>query len=99
MSTPHINANPGDFAKTIIMSGDPLRAKLIAETYLEDVKEVTNVRGILGFTGKYKSKDISIMGHGRHMQTFAICTSTWWAWSNVCKQAKLAGCFSLLFSL
>lgn len=64
MSTPHINAKPGDFAKTIIMSGDPLRAKLIAETYLEDVKEVTNVRGILGFTGKYKSKDISIMGHG-----------------------------------
>lgn len=64
MSTPHINANPGDFAETIIMSGDPLRAKLIAETYLEDVKEVTNIRGMLGFTGKYKSKAISVMGHG-----------------------------------
>ncbi|MGO2507909.1 MAG: purine-nucleoside phosphorylase [Vibrio hibernica] len=64
MSTPHINANIGDFAKTIIMSGDPLRAKLIAETYLEDVKEVTNVRGMLGFTGTYKSKKLSVMGHG-----------------------------------
>ncbi|WP_428775494.1 purine-nucleoside phosphorylase [Vibrio sp.] len=64
MSTPHINANQGDFAETIIMSGDPLRAKFIAETFLEEAREVTNVRGILGFTGKYKSTPVSVMGHG-----------------------------------
>lgn len=64
MSTPHINAEAGAFADTIIMSGDPLRAKLIAETFLDDAQEVTNIRGILGFTGSYKSKPISVMGHG-----------------------------------
>ncbi|PFG56271.1 purine-nucleoside phosphorylase [Vibrio sp. ES.051] len=64
MSTPHINANANDFAETIIMSGDPLRAKYIAENFLDDVREVTNVRGILGFTGTYQSKPISVMGHG-----------------------------------
>ncbi|MDV7105850.1 purine-nucleoside phosphorylase [Vibrio sp. TH_r3] len=64
MSTPHINANKHDFAETIIMSGDPLRAKYIAEKYLDNVREVTNVRGILGFTGVYKSMPISVMGHG-----------------------------------
>ena len=64
MTTPHINANQNDFAETIIMCGDPLRAKYIAEHFLVSVREVTNVRGILGFTGVYKSKPISIMGHG-----------------------------------
>lgn len=64
MSTPHINANANDFAKTIIMSGDPLRAKYIAENYLDNAHEVTNVRGILGFTGTYQAKLISVMGHG-----------------------------------
>lgn len=72
MSTPHINAELGDFAKTIIMSGDPLRAKLIAETYLDNVKEVTNVRGMLGFTGMYQSKQISVMGHGMGAPSAAI---------------------------
>ena len=54
MVTPHINAEEGSFAETILLPGDPLRAKFIAETFLEDIKEVTNVRNILGFTGKYK---------------------------------------------
>ena len=56
MGTPHINANPGDFAKVVLMPGDPIRAKWIAETYLHDYKEVTNVRGILGFTGYTKTE-------------------------------------------
>ena len=50
MATPHINAQPGDFAETVLMPGDPLRAKYIAETFLEDVKQVCDVRNMFGFT-------------------------------------------------
>ena len=50
MSTPHISAEMGDFAKTVLMPGDPLRAKFIADTFLQDVRQVTGVRGMLGFT-------------------------------------------------
>ncbi|AAW88038.1 purine-nucleoside phosphorylase [Aliivibrio fischeri] len=64
MSTPHINAPLDAFADTILMPGDPLRAKLIAETYLENVVQVTDVRGMLGFTGEFKGRKISVMGHG-----------------------------------
>ena len=53
MATPHINAEMGDFADVVLMPGDPLRAKYIAETFLEDAREVNNVRGMLGFTGTY----------------------------------------------
>ena len=62
--TPHINAPEGAFADAVLMPGDPLRAKYIAETFLQDVKEVTNVRNMLGFTGTYKGRKISVMGHG-----------------------------------
>lgn len=72
MSTPHINAKPGDFAETVLMPGDPLRAKFIAENFLEDAREVTNVRGMLGFTGTYKGKPISVMGHGMGMPSISI---------------------------
>ena len=54
--TPHISAKPGDFAKTVLMPGDPLRAKFIAETYLENPVLVNNVRGIQGYTGTYTGK-------------------------------------------
>lgn len=64
MATPHINAQPGDFAETVLMPGDPLRAKYIAETFLEDVKQVCDVRSMFGFTGTYKGKKVSVMGHG-----------------------------------
>lgn len=64
MATPHINANPGDFAETILMPGDPQRAKYIAENFLDDAVQVTDVRGMLGFTGFYKGKKLSVMGHG-----------------------------------
>ena len=50
MATPHISAEKGDFAKTVLMPGDPLRAKFIADTFLKDVRQVTGVRGMLGFT-------------------------------------------------
>ena len=72
--TPHINAPSGAFAQTVLMPGDPLRAKFIAETYLENSQEVTNVRGMLGFTGTYKGKRLSVMGHGMGIPSCSIYT-------------------------
>lgn len=70
--TPHIEAKEGDFAKTVLMPGDPLRAKFIAETYLVNVKCVNQVRGMLAFTGTYKGKEISVMGSGMGMPSIGI---------------------------
>ncbi|MDQ5989876.1 purine-nucleoside phosphorylase [Providencia stuartii] len=72
MATPHINAEKGDFADVVLMPGDPLRAKYIAETFLEDVRQVNNVRGMLGFTGTYKGRKISVMGHGMGIPSCSI---------------------------
>ena len=72
MSTPHNEANKGDFAKTVIMPGDPLRAKYIAENFLDDYKLVNQVRGMLAYTGTYKGKEISIMAHGMGMPSVGI---------------------------
>ncbi len=74
MSTPHNKAEKGDIAKTVLMPGDPLRAKFIAETYLEDPKCFNEIRGILGYTGKYKGKEISIMAHGMGIPSIGIYT-------------------------
>ena len=70
--TPHIAAKEGDFAKTVLMPGDPLRAKYIAETYLEDVTCFNTVRNMFGYTGKYKGKEISVMGGGMGMPSIGI---------------------------
>ncbi|KDN10659.1 purine-nucleoside phosphorylase [Gilliamella sp. Imp1-1] len=75
MSTPHINAVDNAFAKTVLMPGDPLRAKFIAETFLENATEVTNVRSMLGFTGYYKDKKVSVMGHGMGIPSCSIYTT------------------------
>jgi purine-nucleoside phosphorylase len=72
MTTPHINAVDGAFAETVLMPGDPLRAKYIAENFLEDAVEVTNVRNMLGFTGTYKGKRISVMGSGMGIPSCSI---------------------------
>lgn len=72
MSTPHIEAQKGDFAKTVLMPGDPLRAKFIAENYLDNVKTVNKVRNMLGFTGTYKGKEVSVMGSGMGMPSIGI---------------------------
>ena len=72
MSTPHIAAEMGDFAKTVLMPGDPLRAQFIAETFLQDVRQVTAVRGMLGFTGTYEGRPISVMGSGMGMPSIGI---------------------------
>ncbi len=70
--TPHINANPEDFAKTVLMPGDPLRSKFIAENFLTDAKLVNNVRGIQGYTGYYNGKRVSVMASGMGMPSIGI---------------------------
>ena len=70
--TAHNSAKTGDFAKTVLMPGDPLRAKYIAETYLENPRQVTAVRNMFGYTGTYKGKEISVMGGGMGMPSIGI---------------------------
>ena len=70
--TPHISAKLGDFAKTVLMPGDPLRAKFIAENYLENAVLVNNVRGVQGYTGYYKGKRVSVMASGMGQPSIGI---------------------------
>ena len=72
MSTPHIEAKLGDFAETVLMPGDPLRAKFIAENFLEEPKCVTSVRNMFGYTGTYKGKRVSVMGSGMGIPSASI---------------------------
>ncbi|OED41674.1 purine-nucleoside phosphorylase [Endozoicomonas sp. (ex Bugula neritina AB1)] len=72
MSTPHINAKPGAFADTVLLPGDPLRAKHIAETFLEGAELVTDVRNMFGYTGTYKGRKISVMGSGMGIPSASI---------------------------
>ena len=75
MATKHMNAAPGDFAETVLMPGDPLRAQYIADTYLDDVRRVTDVRNMWGFTGTYKGTAVSVMAHGMGIPSASIyCT-------------------------
>ena len=70
--TPHIQAMPGDIAETILLPGDPLRAKFIADTYLENVKQFNGTRGMLGFTGTYQGRPVSVMGTGMGCPSMGI---------------------------
>ena len=72
MSTPHNNAEKGDFAKTVLMPGDPLRAEFIAEHFLENPKLVSSVRNILAYTGTYEGKPVSVMASGMGMPSIGI---------------------------
>ena len=72
MATPHNNAQKGDFAKTVLMPGDPLRAKFIAENFLTEPKLVNNVRGVQGYTGTYKGVPVSVMASGMGMPSIGI---------------------------
>ena len=72
MGTPHNEAKKGDFAKTVLMPGDPLRSKFIAETFLTDLKLVNNVRGVQGYTGLYKGVPVSVMASGMGMPSIGI---------------------------
>ena len=70
--TPHISAKPGDFGKTVLMPGDPLRSKFIAENFLENPVLVNNVRGVHGYTGTYKGVKVSVMASGMGMPAIGI---------------------------
>ena len=70
--TPHITAKKGDFARTVLMPGDPLRSKFIAETYLENPVLVNNTRGVHGYTGTYKGKRVSVMASGMGIPSIGI---------------------------
>ena len=70
--TPHINATPEDFAKTVLMPGDPLRSKFIAENFLTDAKLVNNVRGVQGYTGTYEGAPVTVMASGMGMPSIGI---------------------------
>ena len=75
MTAKHMNAAPGDFADTVLMPGDPLRAQYIAETYLDNPRRVTDVRNMWGFTGEYRGTPISVMAHGMGIPSASIyCT-------------------------
>lgn len=72
MATPHISAEPGDFAEAVLLPGDPLRARHIAETHLDDARLVTSVRNMLGFTGTHQGMPVSVMGTGMGVPSSAI---------------------------
>ncbi|RKH09443.1 purine-nucleoside phosphorylase [Corallococcus praedator] len=72
MATPHISASPGDFAEVVLMPGDPLRARYISERFLEGARAVTSVRNMLGFTGTFRGKRLSVMGHGMGVPSISI---------------------------
>jgi len=72
MATPHIKAELGDFAKTVLMPGDPLRSEFIAKNFLESPRLVNNVRGVQGYTGSYKGVPVSVMASGMGMPSMAI---------------------------
>lgn len=92
MSTPHNEANLGDIAKIVIMPGDPLRTKYIAENFLEDYKLVNSVRGMYAYTGKYKGKELTVMAHGMGMPSVGIYTYELYKFYNVESIIRIGSC-------
>ncbi len=92
MATPHINAHTDDIAPIVLMPGDPLRAKFIAETYLKNVKEVNQVRNMLAYTGTYKGKRVTIMGSGMGMPSIGIYSYELYKFYNVETIIRIGSC-------
>lgn len=92
MSTPHNEAKLGEIAKTVIMPGDPLRAKYIAENFLENYKLVNQVRGMYAYTGSYKGKEISVMAHGMGMPSIGIYSYELYKFYNVENIIRIGSC-------
>lgn len=92
MATPHNNAPENAFAKTVLMPGDPLRAKFIAETFLTDVVQVNAVRNMFGYTGYYKGKKVSVMGSGMGMPSIGIYSHELYAFYGVEKIIRVGTC-------
>ena len=93
--TPHISANKGDIAKTVIMPGDPRRAKFIAENYLENAKLVNEVRNIFAYTGTYKGKEVTVMASGMGMPSIAIYSYELFNFYEVDTIIRLGSCKAL----
>ncbi len=92
MATPHIKAEPGDIAKTVLMPGDPLRAKYVAENYLENAVLFNEVRGMLGYTGFYKGNKVSVMGSGMGIPSIAIYSYELYNFFNVENIIRIGTC-------
>ena len=92
--TPHITAEAGDFAETVLMPGDPLRAKFIAETYLENPVLVNNVRGVNGYTGTYRGKRVSVMASGMGQPSIGIYSYELYAFYDVKNIIRVGSCGS-----
>ena len=90
--TPHINAKPEDFAKTVLMPGDPLRAKFIAENFLENPVCYNEVRGMFGFTGTYKGKKVSVQGTGMGQPSLSIYVNELFQFYNVQTAIRVGTC-------
>ncbi|MDD3048965.1 MAG: purine-nucleoside phosphorylase [Bacilli bacterium] len=95
MSTPHIEAEYLEIANTVIMPGDPLRAKFIADTYLEEVKMFNDVRNMFGYTGLYNGKKVSVMGSGMGIPSMGIYSYELYKFYNVEKIIRVGSCGSL----
>ena len=96
MGTPHNEANLGDIAKKVIMPGDPNRAKLIAENYLENYKLVNAVRGIFAYTGKYKEKEITVMASGMGMPSMGIYSYELFKFYDVEQIIRIGSCGAMI---
>ena len=92
MGTPHIAAKDNEIAKTVLMPGDPLRAKFIADTYLENVTKFNNVRNMFGYTGTYKGKRISVMGSGMGMPSIGIYSFELYKFYDVENIVRIGSC-------
>ena len=94
--TPHNNAKKGEIAKTVIMPGDPLRAKYIASKYLDDYKLVNDVRGMFAYTGFYKGKKITVMAHGMGMPSMGIYAYELYKFYDVDEIIRIGSCGAYL---
>ena len=92
MATPHNKAELGEIAKTVLMPGDPLRAKYIAEKFLKNARMVTSIRNLFGFTGTYKNHEITIMGSGMGMPSMSIYAFELFYYFNVEKIIRIGTC-------
>jgi len=92
MPTPHNEAKLGDIAKTVIMPGDPLRAKYISENFLENPKLVNQVRGIYAYTGKYKGKEVTVMASGMGMPSMGIYSYELYKFYDVQNIIRIGSC-------
>ena len=90
--TPHLEAAPGEFAETVLMPGDPLRAQHIAETFLDNVQQVNGIRGMLGFTGEYKGSAVSVMGSGMGIPSISIYAKELWTEYGVQNIIRVGSC-------